>query len=448
MKNKLKKLVFISVIVLLPLGLSPLDRKKTGVLELLLSTNRFQEAEKFCRKLKNQTDRAESFKFLADYFFRIKDFDRAAKYYNACNCGEGNSIIGDYFLRNRDYKNAVRFYARMDTPSEKRAIAYEAAADGILKENSPGAPEQAKIYYKNAINDYESIMKTIGFEWKNEFYPYLKRCLMKINKLPKKDDEETADIRIKKILEKTGDYCEKLKTSAFHFFCNEEIMEKVDLSKEVSSMGSIGSLALKKPVVKKKYLYEYQLLKEGDKINETRKLLKRDNVKTQEENARLETWGYYYEKLIFGPIALLGKYWQPSHYYKIEKEELLDGEKVIVIESIPTEFSKENPLFGMIWIRERDFSVMKIQWNPKSMGNFPEIIATAEKYGAVPDMICTAEFNIEKNGIRFPNRYYMEEAYIDEKGKRFVRVEQNVILKAHMFFTVGTDVVEAEYQVD
>jgi hypothetical protein len=171
-------------------------------------------------------------------------------------------------------------------------------------------------------------------------------------------------------------------------------------------------------------------------------LLKRNGIKKNVKNADLELRAYRYTKLIFGPIALLSQFWQSYHHYKILREEDLNGEKAVVIESIPIKFSKENPLFGKIWVKADDFSILKIEWTPKSMGFSQQIREISRKYQAEPDITFFEEFNIEKNGIRFPSRYYIEEAYMTEKGKRFVRVKQNVILKDYMFFTVGTEVVE------
>ena len=71
-----------------------------------------------------------------------------------------------------------------------------------------------------------------------------------------------------------------------------------------------------------------------------------------------------------GPIGLLSEYWQQYHDYKIVKEEKFKGEKVIVIEAVPKYGYKLNQLFGKIWVRKSDFSILKIEWNQEAIENY------------------------------------------------------------------------------
>lgn len=63
-----------------------------------------------------------------------------------------------------------------------------------------------------------------------------------------------------------------------------------------------------------------------------------------------------------------------------------------------------------------------------------------EEITSEPSITLISEFLVEKNGIRFPNYFFIEEAYIDMKGKKFIRSETKVTFKEFKFFTVEVDV--------
>jgi hypothetical protein len=46
------------------------------------------------------------------------------------------------------------------------------------------------------------------------------------------------------------------------------------------------------------------------------------------------------------------------------------------------------------------------------------------------------EFQIEKNGLRFPTDWYIEEAYLTKPGRAFIRSKTRVTYKDFKFFTV------------
>ena len=64
----------------------------------------------------------------------------------------------------------------------------------------------------------------------------------------------------------------------------------------------------------------------------------------------------------------------------------------------------------------------------------------AEKYKATPQITQIMEFGLKKNGIRFPTRYVIEEAYIKKNNKKIVHSETIVLYKDYKFFTVETEI--------
>lgn len=258
--------------------------------------------------------------------------------------------------------------------------------------------------------------------------------------------EKTDQIKLVEILKKTGEYCRRLENAIFNFVCLEEISERIDHSRDIKEdtasrvyNGIYFKVPLKK-IERNNYIYDYQLIRKEGKTKERRILLKENGKKRYEKYAQLKTAMFYYENVIFGPLGLLSEYWQSYHDYKIVSEEIMNGEKTAVIEAIPKSSLKQYHLFGKIWIKESDFSILKIEWDQKSMINSPIIETTAKHLQAEPKITLISEYKFEKSGVRFPSSYRIEEAYINKKGKKFIRSETTVTYKDYKFFTVETEV--------
>jgi hypothetical protein len=270
--------------------------------------------------------------------------------------------------------------------------------------------------------------------------------------IPSQEKPKIASDKVKlaAILKKTREYCAKLENAAFYFVCLEEVTEKIRTPKgfvQVPTAVNVRYLESSTRRLKRTektkvntFLYEYQLIRKEGQDEETRILLKKNGKESYQKDAKLEISQFQYEKLIFGPSGLLSEYWQRYHDYEIIKEEILNGEKVIVIEAIPKASLKENYPFGKIWVRESDFAILKIEWDEKSLENLQIIKERAEKNRAEPQITIISEFGFEKNKIRFPSRFTFEEAYLDPLGEKFIRLEITVVYEDYKFFTVDVDV--------
>lgn len=259
--------------------------------------------------------------------------------------------------------------------------------------------------------------------------------------------ENNIQIKLADVLEKGSEYCEKLEKAAFNFVSNEKIIEIIDITDEWAGRDQVlklvkdlpGAWGPSKKIKKNTFIYDYQLIKKGGRTKETRILLEENGKEKYEKNAKLKTHMFYYEKPIFGPIGLLSEYWQNYHDYKILGEVKLKKKKAIVIEAIPNSSLKENPLYGKIWIDKNNFSILKIEWQPESMRDFKIIEETAKKYKSMPKITFISEYDIEKNGINFPTKVFIREAYLGKKGK-FIKSETTIIYENYKFFTVETEI--------
>lgn len=111
-----------------------------------------------------------------------------------------------------------------------------------------------------------------------------------------------------------------------------------------------------------------------------------------------------------------------------------------MIETIPKNPDKMSHLYEKIWVDEADSSILRIEWDVKSVGNYEKIEEFAKRINSVLRITMISEYEIEKNGIRFLSKYSVREAYHSRRGKIFVRSEITVTYKDYKFFTVETKV--------
>lgn len=252
--------------------------------------------------------------------------------------------------------------------------------------------------------------------------------------------DKANQIDLEKILIKTREYCRRLDSVVFDFICKEEILEKKNLSLVEFKHPRFPSPKIQLGKEINKYIYDYQLIRKRGKIKERRILIEENGRKKYKKNAKLKHLTFYYKNVIFGPIGLLSEFSQFHHDYKIVKDEIWHGEETMVIEAIPKPSLEGYHLYGKIWVRKSDFSILKIEWDQKSLPRYQKLEKLAEKMKSEPKITLISEYDFEKNGIRFPSRFFIEEAYINKEGKKKIVSEMDVIYRDYKFFTVETKV--------
>ena len=260
---------------------------------------------------------------------------------------------------------------------------------------------------------------------------------------PETHSENQGDLV--EILEKCAEYCERLDNVSLHFFCKEEITEEVNYPRRWRSIvvDSAKFLAKKAPSPEGKnmYLYDYQLIRKGNSLDEQRILIEENGQEKNELDAQLKTMHFHHKFIVFGPLGLLSQEQQKNYEYKILKDVTYNKEKAVILEASPKFPHEFNSLYGKIWIRKKDFAILKIEWNQESLENFEEIEKIAEMLNSTPKITFISEFGFEKNNIRFPNKYSIEEIYISRLvGKRFIMSQTIVNYDNYKYFTVDTKV--------
>jgi hypothetical protein len=225
-------------------------------------------------------------------------------------------------------------------------------------------------------------------------------------------------------LAKSAEYCRRLDRAALDFICLEEVTE---FSRYYTPHTDV-------------YLYDYQFIRKNAETKERRNLIAVNGKKASIQDSSLNTVMFQYKNVLFGPVGLLSRSWQTYFKYRLTGEGTIHNEKAVVVEATPGPQLVEPRLYGKIWIKEDDGSVLKIVWDQKSLGNFQSIEEWAKAHEAEPQITAFSEYGFEKNGIRFPSRSYTEQAYIRKDKVKFANAEISIVYRDYKFFTVETEI--------
>jgi len=271
------------------------------------------------------------------------------------------------------------------------------------------------------------------------------------NRQPSTNAQAVKAADLETILNKTSEYCKKLESVAFDFVCREEISERIDPSLEISmhlvpnwtwsSPGQKVYMSGRPSDIKNSYVYDYQCVRAERKVREVRRLLEENKQKKDEPDAKLKTMVFVFGNVMQGPVGLFGERVQILYDYKIVGQDRIGKRPVVIVDSVPrAEDSEAKNLFGKAWIDAETCDILKIEWSEKRVGNFDIFEKRGEKFNRKPRITLRTEFSVEKNGIRFPSKLSLEEAYLTERGRVFVRSETNVAYKDFKFFSVEVEV--------
>jgi hypothetical protein len=246
-------------------------------------------------------------------------------------------------------------------------------------------------------------------------------------------DESIDQNMLPGILKKVASYCKRLEAISLNFFCTEEIDEKA-----VNAVQQQGKIFKSKSITENKYTYGYQLIREENKVKEKRILLKQNGWKREIEDAPLKT-RFKYKNIVYGPSSFNQRS-QPYYQYRIIGKRTWHDKNALIVEVTPNYEGDHRFASGKFWVDEKDYSILRIEIYQQSIKNFAEIEKMAEKHGVEPRLTIINEYDILKNGIRFPSRVYYEEAYKNRKGKLIIQSQAYVTFKDYRFFTVETKV--------
>jgi hypothetical protein len=268
------------------------------------------------------------------------------------------------------------------------------------------------------------------------------------------------------VLRSARQYCARLEKAALDFICLEEVSESLDPGRDrldpgvktspldaventgTSSQGGLTSRGTQgrpmsfnsRPAAKfdNTYLYDYQFVRRVGKVEEKRVLLELNKKKAGPKTPEPRLMAFHFADILLAPVQVLDARFEEYYAYRLLGREKLGDVDAWVLEVEPRLTGVSRYLGGKIWLKTDDSSVLRIEWDPATFGNYENIMARAQAYKAAPEVRSFTEFGIEKNGLRFPSLDVTEEAYRDADGKLFVRSRTSVLYRDHKFFTVET----------
>jgi hypothetical protein len=265
------------------------------------------------------------------------------------------------------------------------------------------------------------------------------------------------DLSLEAILDRAAAYCGRLERSAFDFVCREEIAETIDPTLDVAAAGSRrpevteipGSTRYSGPTIiirrirkiKHSYVYDYQCVRAGRTIREVRTLLREDGKRMVVPNAELATSIIVFANALMGPVVLFGERFRGGYDFAIVGEEKIGKTRVLVVDATPMpDAPATRNLYGKAWIDPATGDILRIEWSENRVGHYGIFEERGKKFRRTPRLVIRSDFSAEKNGVRFPSRLVVEEAYLKESGKAFIRSKTEVVYKDFKFFSVDYDV--------
>ena len=253
------------------------------------------------------------------------------------------------------------------------------------------------------------------------------------------------------LLAKTAEYCGKLDNAAFDFVCLEEIREtidpKLDRAEKDAPLDSSTREFLGPTVIihtmrkiKHSFLYDYQCVRAGRTFRETRTQLEENGKPKNVPNAALDTSIVVFRAALLGPLGIFDEHVQKNFDYRIAGREKIGETSAVVIDAKPKPGAQPTrSLFGKAWVDPATGDILRIEWSESRVGNFDVFARRGERFKRTPRLTIRSEFTVEKNGLRFPSRLAVEEAYLKDSGKAFVRSRTDVVYRNFKFFTVEVE---------
>ncbi|MBN1273334.1 MAG: tetratricopeptide repeat protein [Candidatus Aminicenantes bacterium] len=262
-------------------------------------------------------------------------------------------------------------------------------------------------------------------------------------KIAKSEQNKLLPPELLSVLKGSGDYCERIKNIALFYVCKEKITHiQFSYGRRNLFYTTFQSARRLKIHSKKEktFLYDYQLIKKEEELKESRILLEENGKKRHQKNAPFPPLKYNYQYLIYGPVGFLSRYWQDFFHFEYLGKEKVNDRQAVVIRSIPKERRKENYNFGKIWIDAENKSILKIEYDPKSIRYYREEKLRSPIGNLRKETNWIIYYGVEKNGVRFPSRQIIRDFYINNQGEKLLMEEIVTDFLDYQFFVVETDI--------
>lgn len=348
-------------------------------------------------------------------------------------------------------------YVRQPVDLYKVWLDKEGKDTKVEKESFSSAPEKMRITFKKVKTSQDTYFVLIDKEQKSALVHGMKAQTGQTYQLSLPQDarewatkelmaKEQKNLKpgrskeLERLLSGAAGYCEKLKKAAFHYTCKEKIAETHEPFTRTRST-NLQDLSFSEPqdemlysrsgvldrtspsrIAKtrvEKRIFNYRLIKSGDRVREERELEKDQELEKKiSKKAAVASTGEAIKRIrflsgkpIFGPFTILAADRQARYHFRFIGHQELLGRPVAVIEALPKSETDAAYVYGKIWIDTENFSILKIKVNPNSIVGYSRLKKFAQQLNARLFLDLETEFFKFRDGIRFPTSIRFLETY-------------------------------------
>ena len=240
---------------------------------------------------------------------------------------------------------------------------------------------------------------------------------------------------LQEIMKGAAAYCDKLKDAVFTYQCREKIQQtRMPLTASGEDQPYISSSDAQNSTYSQlnqirtqlytrvnSFEYAHTFSKQGNKIDEKRELRSApEKIEKKEEAGQeppVELSAFLAERPLFLPITLLDSGRWELYDYRFDRYDKHKGRRAAVIEVTPKNPEETPTTYGTLWIDMEDFSLLKIEADPRSLRGYNEMNQLAKKLQTKLYLTLESEYEDIYNGIRFPGKIRVLELY---KGGPFI----------------------------
>lgn len=305
--------------------------------------------------------------------------------------------------------------------------------------------------------------------------------------------KEDLTLALPTLLEKSGEYCEKLSGAAFDFVCDQTIQEVrysllkdlnwvafmtaprpkqmgagsyYDLSERTkpseqmefsdASQTRSGDLVQDQGQVRPKverlqimdpkqtrrnnFVCDYMFVRTPAGAKERRIILKENGRNVTDRTMLLEDARYSGLTALLAPIRILAKDRQGRFDFVITGRDKMRGKRAYQVEARPRSGDEDGIWSARIWLDGETGQVLKCEIEGVPVEGYEDVLEDSVVLNIRPSFVAMHEYRIDKNGILFPYRSTVRVEYpgVDPQGP-IPKIASKLSFEKYRFFTVGTE---------
>lgn len=252
---------------------------------------------------------------------------------------------------------------------------------------------------------------------------------------------------LNKILSNTENYCKRLKEAAFQFTCKETITETFE-TKEFFKKYRKPGYSFKSSDTKNKYVNDYRIIKEGEKIIEDRTPFLHNGKSVVGEKPELKTAIKSFKSSLAPYYLFVGEN-KKKFNYRFRKKEKVEKRTAYVVQVDLIKEYDETTLFAFVWIDDSDFSILKFRAFPQSIEGYNNLKNSREYNIGNIEIQDIHYFDYKKKGLRFPSKTEIFLTYTYDSPGKFAqefdlkagarmwkKIEATFEYKTYIFFNI------------